>query len=88
MQDPRKPPRKRDTGWALRFGGGGQEEAGSPVQAWFFFLGFVVFPLWWAAAVMRTPETRRVGGSDTEKAVMLDDPQVEHGEGFRSWILN
>ena len=77
MQDPRKPPRKRDTGWSLRFRG--EEEVGSPVQAWFFFVGFVLFPLWWAASIMRTPETRQVGGSDTEKAVTLDDPQVEHG---------
>lgn len=77
MQDPRKPPRQRDTGWALRFRD--EDDAGSPVQAWFFFVGFVLFPLWWVAAFTRTPQTRRVGGSDTEKAVMLDDPQVERG---------
>jgi len=76
MQDPQKPPRKRDTGWSLRFKD--EDEAGSPIQAWFFFIGFVLFPLWWAASVTRTPKTRRVGGSDTEKAVTLDDPQVEH----------
>lgn len=77
MQDPRKPPRKQDTGWALRFKEGDDE--GSPVQAWLFYLGFILFPLWWAASFMRTPKTRHVGGSDTEKAVTLDDPQVEHG---------
>jgi len=76
MQDPRKPPRKQDTGWALTFRE--DDEVGSPIQAWFFFVGFVLFPLWWAASIMRTPKTRHVGGSDTEKAVTLDDPQVEH----------
>jgi len=76
MQDPRKPPRKRDTGWTLRFKD--DDEAGSPIHAWFFFLGFVLFPLWWAASVMNIPKTRHVGGSDTEKAVPLDDPQIEH----------
>jgi hypothetical protein len=77
MQDPRKPPRKQVTGWALRFQEG--DDAGSPVQAWLFYLGFILFPVWWAASFMRTPKTRHVGGSDTEKAVTLDDPQVEHG---------
>lgn len=77
MQDPRKPPRKQETSWALRLRS--VEEPGSPIQAWFFFIGFVVFPLWWIASFWRTPQTRHVGGSDTEKAVTLDDPQVEHG---------
>jgi len=77
MQDPRKPPRIRRTGWALHFRE--EDEAGSSIHAWFFFVGFFVFPLWWAAAFMRIPETRVVGGSDTEKAVPLDDPQIEHG---------
>jgi len=54
------------------------DEPGSPIHAWFFFVGFVLFPLWWAASVMRTPKTRHVGGSDTEKAVPLDDPQIEY----------
>jgi len=81
MQDPRKPPKIQDTGWSLRFGY--EDEAGSPIQAWFFFLGFVLFPLWWVASFMRTPRTRQVGGSDTEKAVTLDDPQVEHDA--KSW---
>jgi len=39
----------------------------------------VLFPLWWAAAFISTPKTRRLGGTDAEKGVMLDDPQVEHG---------
>ena len=77
MQDPRKPPRIQDTPWSLRFNH--VEEPGSPIQAWFFFIGFVVFPLWWLASFWKTPQTRHVGGSDTEKAVTLDDPQVEHG---------
>ncbi|KAF7967761.1 hypothetical protein HWV62_33211 [Athelia sp. TMB] len=77
MQDPRKPPRARPTGWALRVRDRAGEEEGSPAQAWLFFVGFVVFPLWWLAGVMRTPETRKIGGSDVEKAVVVDDPQVE-----------
>jgi len=48
-----------------------------------FFIGFILFPLWWAAAVLPTPKTRRLGGTDAEKAVMLDDPQVEHDA--KSW---
>jgi len=81
MQDPRRPPRKQDTGWALTFKEG--DEMGSPVQAWLFYVGFILFPLWWAASFIRTPTTRQVGGSDTEKAVTLDDPQVEHDA--KSW---
>src|ERR1700691_2213995 len=86
MQDPRKPPRKRDTGWMLRFRE--DDEPGSPIHTWFFFVGFVLFPLWWAASVMRTPKTRHVEGSDTEKAVPLDDPQIEYGTIFASWTLD
>jgi hypothetical protein len=81
MQDPRKPPRKQETGWGLRFKEG--DDAGSPVHAWLFYVGFILFPLWWAASFIRTPTTRHVGGSDTEKAVTLDDPQVEHDA--KSW---
>jgi len=43
----------------------------------------VVFPAWWAASVWAIPTTRRVGDEDLEKAVTLDDPQVEHDA--RSW---
>jgi hypothetical protein len=78
MRDPRKPPRVQPTAWSLRFRT--EVEDGSPIHAWFFFLGFILFPLWWFATVWRIPQTRRVGGSEVEKAVTLDDPQVEHGE--------
>lgn len=78
MRDPRKPPRVQPTPWTLTFPS--PDEQGSPVHAWAFFVGFVLFPLWWVASFWRIPRTRRVGGTDTEKAVTLDDPQVEHGE--------
>lgn len=78
MRDPRKPPRIHPTPWSLELRNPDQE--GSPVHAWFFFIGFVLFPLWYVASFWRIPQTRQVGGSDTEKAVTLDDPQVEHGE--------
>lgn len=81
MRDPRRPPRHLETGWALRFRT--VEEDGSPVHAWLFYLGLVLFPLWWIAAVWRVPQTRVVGGTDTEKAVPLDDPQIEFDA--RSW---
>lgn len=77
MRDPRRPPRRMETGWALRFRT--QEEEGSPVHAWMFYIAFVLFPLWWVAAFWRVPQTRVVGGTDTEKAVPLDDPQIEFG---------
>ena len=77
MRDPRKPPRVQPTSWGLRLGT--EVEDGSPTHAWFFFLGFIFFPLWWFASVWRIPQTRSVGGSEVEKAVTLDDPQVEHG---------
>ena len=81
MRDPRKPPRIRPTSWSLHLPS--VEEQGSPTHAWLFFIGFVLFPLWWFASFWRIPPTRVVGGTDTEKAVALDDPQVEHGECFR-----
>jgi len=77
MRDPRKPPRVQPTSWGLRLGT--EFEDGSPIHAWFFFLGFIFFPLWWFASAWRIPQTRSVGGSEVEKAVTLDDPQVEHG---------
>ena len=82
MRDPRKPPRVQPTPWGLRLGT--EFEDGSPIHAWLFFLGFIVFPLWWAASVWRIPQTRSVGGSEVEKAVTLDDPQVEHGQSTSS----
>jgi len=70
-----------ETGWALRFRTA--EEDGSPVQAWLFYFALVPFPLWFVGAVWRVPHTRVVGGTDNEKAVPLDDPQVEFDA--RSW---
>jgi hypothetical protein len=66
-----------ETAWALRFRT--PEEDGSPVHAWLFYFALVVFPLWWVGALWRVPQTRVVGGTDTEKAVPLDDPQIEFG---------
>lgn len=86
MRDPRRPPKKlARTGWGLEFGD--EYEMGSPVHAWAFFVGFVLFPVWWGAAVWRIPETRRLSGGDQEKAVWVDDPQIEQGSsyGFLLW---
>lgn len=84
MRDPRKPPKKRArTGWVLQFADPEEPGSGSPVHAWLFFAGFVLPLLWWFAAVWKIPETRQVGGTDVEKAVDVDDPQVEHDA--RSW---
>ncbi|KAJ7651934.1 hypothetical protein DFH06DRAFT_1419071, partial [Mycena polygramma] len=83
MRDPHKPPRIQPTSWTLSFGeldGHGvdrwrrwTEAGGSPLHAWLFFLGFVLFPLWWVAAFLRILQTRRVG---KETQVVLDDPQL------------
>lgn len=78
MRDPRKPAKPHVTSWSLRFRT--EAEDGSCLHAWCFFIGFVIFPAWWVASVLGIPETRRVGGEDMEKAVTLDDPQVEHGQ--------
>lgn len=86
MKDPRKP-KIQGTGWALAFKDMDNEEEGSPVQAWLFFLGFVFFPFWWVASLWRIPKTRTVGGTDTEKAVVVDDPQVEHGTSMTLYFL-
>jgi len=59
------------------------ERGGSPLHAWLFFVGFVMFPLWSAASFTGIPKTRRLGGSEQEKGVVLDDPQVEHDA--KSW---
>ena len=80
MRDPRQPPRRMETGWTLRLRT--TEEEGSPAQAWMFYIALVLFPLWWVGAVWRVPKTRVVGGTDTEKAVPLDDPQIEFGAFF------
>ena len=78
MRDPRRPPKKpNDTPWGLRFAT--EDEPGSPIQAWCFFFGFVLFPVWWIAGLLlRVPKTRIAG--DAEKAVAIDDPQIEHGK--------
>jgi hypothetical protein len=67
-------------------GGGGWREwvehGGSPLHAtaWLFFVGFLIFPIWWIAAFIGTPKTRRLGANEAEKGVvLLDDPQVEYG---------
>lgn len=75
MRDPRRPPKKlAETPWTLHFRA--EDEPGSPVHAWCFFVGFALFPVWWVAALfLRTPRTRVVGD---EKGVSLDDPQIEH----------
>ncbi|KAH9480381.1 hypothetical protein JR316_0006979 [Psilocybe cubensis] len=96
MRDPRKPSPVQSTPWSLSFPSyvqegesrwsrsGWAERGGSPLHAWLFFIGFLIFPLWWAAALfIPIPSTRRLGGTDAEKGVMLDDPQVEHDA--RSW---
>lgn len=88
MRDPRKPRKVQGTGWALSFKDADNEEYGSPVQAWCFFLGFIIFPVWWVASFLKVPKTRTVGGTDVEKAVVVDDPQVEHGVCFDIEIID
>ncbi|KAF7324060.1 hypothetical protein MKEN_00628400 [Mycena kentingensis (nom. inval.)] len=90
MRDPRKV-RVEPTGWALTLTFG--RDSPRPRHAWLFFLGFVVFPLWWVAAFVGVPTTRRLAtGTDAEKnggaaaghgQVVLDDPQVEFDA--RTW---
>ncbi|EPT00276.1 hypothetical protein FOMPIDRAFT_1123076 [Fomitopsis schrenkii] len=81
MHDPRRPPKIHPTEWALHMHS--EDEDASPLHAWAFFAGFILFPLWWLAAFWPIPRTRRVGDTDAEKAVTLDDPQVEHDA--RTW---
>ena len=45
-------------------------EAGSPVHAWLFFVGFLVFPLWWVAGFL-LPIPRKVGESEVEKGARV-----------------
>lgn len=80
MRDPRRPPKRPDdTPWGLRFAT--EDEPGSPIQAWCFFFGFLLFPIWWIAALfLRVPTTRIAGDVDAEKGVAIDDPQIEHGK--------
>ncbi|KAJ7102438.1 hypothetical protein B0H15DRAFT_768272 [Mycena belliarum] len=93
MRDPHKPPRVQPTGWALagapldvRGGDGWRrwtEAGGSPLHAWLFFVGFVLFPVWWAASFMPVLQTRRVGKGKADAQVVLDDPQLEFDA--RTW---
>ncbi|KAF8817053.1 hypothetical protein BYT27DRAFT_7247616 [Phlegmacium glaucopus] len=95
MRDPRKPPPVQSTTWALAFPSkvregeprwawkGWVERGGSPLHAWIFFIGFILFPLWWAGVFMPVRRTRRLGSTDAEKGVVLDDPQLEHDA--KSW---
>ncbi|KAJ7868732.1 hypothetical protein B0H14DRAFT_2728684 [Mycena olivaceomarginata] len=76
MQDPRRPARTQPTGWGLTLGDDGGR---SPVHAWLFFTGFVLFPLWWVAAFGRRGDEKGKGRAQ----VVLDDPQVEFDA--RSW---
>ncbi|OBZ71246.1 hypothetical protein A0H81_08458 [Grifola frondosa] len=83
MRDPRRPPKVMPTPWVVHLRSEAQDA--SPLQAWFFFIGFILFPIWWVASFMPIPKTRQMGGTDLEKAVTLDDPQVEHDA--RTWRL-
>ncbi|KAJ7456474.1 hypothetical protein FB451DRAFT_1276072 [Mycena latifolia] len=93
MRDPHKPARIQPTGWALSFGAVDlrssdrwrrwTEAGGSPLHAWLFFSGFVLFPVWWAATFMRVLRTRRVGKGKADAQVVLDDPQLEFDA--RTW---
>lgn len=52
---------------------GWTEGGGSPIHAWLFFLGFILFPVWWLAGfLLRIPKTRRIGDGGIEKGVVLD----------------
>ena len=77
MRDPRKPPRRRPVGWSLRLRDA--DDDGSPFPAWAFWFGFFLPFLWFIASFWRMPRTRTVG-TDAEKAIVVDDPQVERGK--------
>lgn len=83
MHDPRRPPKVHPTEWSLRLRS--EDDPGSPFPAWCFFIGFILFPIWWVASFVPIPKTRRLEGTDAEKGVTLDDPQVEHDA--RTWRL-
>ncbi|KAF8648774.1 hypothetical protein AX16_006181 [Volvariella volvacea WC 439] len=106
MRDPRKPPPVQPTSWSLSFPvattdvegqtqtawtlDGWVERGGSPLHAWLFFVGFLLFPIWWVASFLKIRKTRRLdsgvsgaqsgnGAGQAEKGTMLlDDPQLEH----------
>ncbi|KAJ3917991.1 hypothetical protein F5877DRAFT_43510 [Lentinula edodes] len=86
MRDPRKPSPVHPTSWSLSFPSADWTEGGgSPIHAWLFFLGFILFPVWWIAGLfIGIPKTRTLEGRGLEeKSVVLDDPQVEHDA--KSW---
>ncbi|KAL9711256.1 hypothetical protein Ac2012v2_005796 [Leucoagaricus gongylophorus] len=98
MRDPRKPAPIQSTPWSLSFPSriendqnrwertSWAERGGSPLCAWLFFIGFLVFPVWWATWLVGVPQTRRLVDdivAEREKAVVLDDPQVEYDA--RTW---
>ena len=85
MRDPRRP-QPRTVGWGLRRKS--DEDEASPIQAWFFWFGFVMPILWWLGAFWRIRRTRTLSGGDSEKAAMsVDDPYYERGVYFFSLIL-
>ncbi|GLB38598.1 hypothetical protein LshimejAT787_0504630 [Lyophyllum shimeji] len=95
MRDPRRPRPIQSTPWSLSLPTGQAEpnegwkgwveRGGSPLHAWLFFAGFLVFPIWWVASFTSIPTTRRLDAGEQEKGVILDDPQVEHDA--KSWRL-
>lgn len=77
MRDPRRPAPIQSTTWSLSLPSrvedgqsrwewrGWVERGGSPLHSWLFFIGFIVFPLWWVASFVGVPQTRRLGeGTD------------------------
>lgn len=60
----------------------GDDGRASPAHAWFFFGGFVLFPLWWAAACAPVPQAAAGPGEKWEGQVG-DDVQREYDA--RTW---
>ncbi|KAI0036250.1 hypothetical protein K488DRAFT_82200 [Vararia minispora EC-137] len=81
MRAPHRPQRRLETPWALRRPS--PDAPGSPPHAWLFYAAFLLFPLWWIAALWRIPTTRRLDAGAAEKAVTIDDPQIEFDA--RAW---
>ncbi|KAN0127963.1 hypothetical protein V8E53_014217 [Lactarius tabidus] len=76
MRDLRRPPRRMETGWRCVF-------ARLKRRGRLSRLGCFMSPLCSSALVDRCCLARVVGGTDTEKAAPLDDPQIEFDA--RSW---
>lgn len=51
--------------------------------AWAFYVGFILFPVWWVVSFWtKVPETRRFGVDEREEkgvGMIVDDPQIERG---------